>query len=88
VEVEVPAKLLVGSLSREHHLDTQSLDLPGKDKHGCTGADRGHVVSLKMVDNILNAVDALLHSEVELVVLGPELLGDLASVAEIGGALF
>jgi hypothetical protein len=41
-----------------------------------------------MVHDVLDAIDAFLDSKVELVVFGTELLGNLAGVAEIGGALF
>mmetsp|Transcript_19641 Transcript_19641/g.45024 ORF Transcript_19641/g.45024 Transcript_19641/m.45024 type:complete len:533 (+) Transcript_19641:351-1949(+) len=84
VEVEVPPKLLVGPLSRDDHLDSERLDLAGQDEHGGPRADRRHVVGLEVVDHVLDGVDSLLHSEVELVVVGAELLGDGARVGQVG----
>lgn len=58
-----------------------------RDLRRVTGADGGHVIRLQVVNNVLDAVDALLNSEVELVVLRSELFGNLAGIMQVGGAL-
>lgn len=52
VEVQVATEDLIGALSRQHHLHTQSLDLPGHQEHRRAGSDGGHVVSFHMVDHL------------------------------------
>ena len=52
--------------------------------HHQPGADGGDVVRLDVVDDVADGVDALLHGERELVVVGAQELRDAARGDEVG----
>jgi hypothetical protein len=84
VEVEVAAELLVRTLAGQHHLHPHRFDFPREDEERGTGTDSRHVVRFQVVDDVLHCVNALLHCEVELVVLGAEHVGHFARVLKVG----
>ena len=49
-------KDLVGTFTREDHLDSHSLDLSGQEVHGCGSSDGGDVESLQVVNDFLDGV--------------------------------
>jgi len=49
-------KDLVGTFTRENHLDSHSLDLSGQEVHGCGSSDGGDVESLQVVNDFLDGV--------------------------------
>ena len=83
VEIEISSENLITTLSAQHHLDTHCLDLPTQQVHRGTCTHGGHIVGFKVVDDIGNSVQALLHCEDILVVYGAEIVGDLTGSEEI-----
>jgi hypothetical protein len=83
-EVEVSSVDLVGSLSGQNHLDSLSLDLSAQQVHGGRGTDGGDIVGLQVVDDVTKSVETLLKGEVELVVDGSEVVGDLLGGDSVG----
>ena len=60
VEVEVATEELVGAFAGQHHLNPERLDLARHQEHGRARAYRRHVVSLVVVDHLLDGVDTIL----------------------------
>merc|ERR1711977_473842 len=77
MEVQVPSKDLITSLTTHHHLHTHCLDLSREQEHRGRSTDSRHIKCLQVIDNIRQGVQALLDSESHVVVLGSEELRDL-----------
>ena len=81
VEVQIAAKELVGSLARQHHLETHGLDTSGQEVHRHGRANLFE--RLEVIDDIGKRVQSLLGGEVDLVVDGAQLIGDFLGGDEI-----
>eukprot|EP00955_Chlamydomonas_euryale_P036273 350389-Chlamydomonas_euryale.AAC.4 len=86
VEVEVATKDLVCAFARQNHLHPERLDLSRHEEHGRRCTNRRRVKRLNVVDHIGDGVDALLHGERELVVVGVEEGSNLAGGREVRAA--
>lgn len=65
VEVEVASEELVGALAGDDHLDPERLDLARHEEHGRARPDRRHVVRLRVVDHVLNGINAVLMQQLK-----------------------
>lgn len=64
VEVQVSTKNLIGSLTRDHHLNPQRLNLTGHKKHRGASSNGRNIISFNVVNNILYCINTvLLHTK-------------------------
>ena len=77
-------KDLVGTFTREDHLDSHSLDLSGQEVHGSGSSDGGDVESLQVVNDFFNGVKTFLKSKGVFVVDCSEEIGSFSSGDQIG----
>jgi hypothetical protein len=77
VEVKIAAEDLIGTLARQNHFNTKSLDATAKKEHRGACANSGDVVCLQMPNDTLDGVKSVLDSEGELVVSSSKELGNL-----------
>ena len=83
MEIQITTKDLITSFTTENHFDSHSLYFPTEEVHRGTCSNGGYIVGFKVVDDIGNSVQALLHCEDILVVYGAEIVGDLTGSEEI-----
>ena len=87
VEIQVASENLVGTLTREHHLDAHALDDTCQQVHRGGSAHGGHVVSLCEIDYIPQRIKPLLDGVVDFVVHGAYMLGHQTCLLQVGRSL-
>ncbi len=86
VEVQVTAKDLVGTFSREHHLHAHGLDAPRQQVHRRGCANGGDIVSLHMPDHLRNRIQPFLEAVAKTVMHGAQRLGSNFRCGQVGRA--
>ena len=77
-------KNLVGTFSRQDHLDSHSLNLSRQEVHGCRSSDGSDIESLQVVNDFLNCIKTLFKSKGVLVVNCSEEIGGFSGSYQIG----
>ena len=83
MEVKVAAEHFVRTFAGEHHLDAHRLDFARHQVHWRRGANGGDVIGFDVVNHVADGVRAFLHGEVDLMVHGAQMVGDLLRGAQI-----
>ena len=84
--MKLTSENLIGSFTRENHLDTHSLDLSAEKVHWGGSSDSRNVVGLEVVDDLGNRVKTFLDGKVIFVVDGAEEVGGFFGGNQVGGA--
>ena len=87
VEIQVSSEYLVGSFSRQYHLDAHALDDSCQQVHGGGSAYRGHVVCLCEVDDVPDGIDSLLDGVIDFVMNRTYMLCHATGFLQVGSSL-
>lgn len=83
-DIQHTTKDLVGSFTRQDHLDSHSLDLSGQEVHGGRSSNGGDVEGLEVVNDLLNSIKTFLEGKGVFVVDCAQEIGSFSGSDQIG----